>query len=86
MGMVIAVGNYFRSAYPFLLFDGNEIGLRVEPWRRQYRPRTISPSQSCNRCTFQVARTREIKRYRVYRLGITLFMLKFPLLSRIIHF
>jgi hypothetical protein len=30
--MVIDVENYFRSGYPFLLFDGNKIALLVEPW------------------------------------------------------
>jgi hypothetical protein len=32
VGMVIDVENYFHSAYSFLLFDGNKIGRRVEPW------------------------------------------------------
>jgi len=61
VGMVIDVENYFRSAYPFLLFDGNKIGGRVQPWYGRYRPRTVSRSTSCKRCICQVVGTKEIK-------------------------
>jgi len=67
--MVIDVENYFCSGYPFLLFDGNKIGLRVKPWWDRYRSRTISRLKSCKRCICQVAVTKEIKGVQSIQLG-----------------